>query len=157
MTYYADLTRYEFLGGLLGDHVIDNALNVGWLSGQIVYTEGNTSKEFQGRLLKFCNGVVNPTRGWHSCEFCPPTAYDPVRGNPLEPFGTAEIRVFYKDNTYAAPNLIYHYVTEHNYKPPEEFIEAVLQGPLPGSSEYEELIQQLGVNYWLDEDDAAEQ
>ena len=27
---------------------------------------------------------------------------------------------------YAAPTLIWHYVTEHGYRPPDEFIDAVL-------------------------------
>lgn len=28
---------------------------------------------------------------------------------------------------YRAPTLLYHYVTEHGYLPPQEFIDAVLQ------------------------------
>lgn len=143
MTYYADLTRYEFLSdGSTGD-----ALNVGWLSREKGCPVGDTSAEFKARLLKLCNGVVNPTRGWHDCEFCEPQPFDPRIGNRLKPFGGAEIRVFYKDKIYAAPNLVYHYVTQHNYKPPAEFMEAVLHGPLPGSPEYETLIQKLGVDY----------
>ena len=27
---------------------------------------------------------------------------------------------------YAAPNLIYHYVAEHHYAPPQEFVDALL-------------------------------
>ena len=38
--------------------------------------------------------------------------------------------------TYAAPNLIYHYVVDHQYLPPDAFVRAVLDGPLPGSPEY---------------------
>lgn len=45
--------------------------------------------------------------------------------------GSAEIRVKAKDGRiYAAPNLIYHYVAEHDYDPPKEFIEALLQRSL---------------------------
>jgi hypothetical protein len=32
--------------------------------------------------------------------------------------------------------MIYHYVVDHHYLPPEEFISAVLDGPLPDSPEY---------------------
>lgn len=43
--------------------------------------------------------------------------------------GSAEIRVGLPGGRwYAAPNLVYHYVTAHNYRPPDEFIEAVLHG-----------------------------
>jgi len=45
---------------------------------------------------------------------------------------------------YAAPDLIYHYVVEHHYCPPDEFIQAVLEGPLPGSLEYEALKKEKG-------------
>jgi hypothetical protein len=43
------------------------------------------------------------------------------------PFGSAEIRVPGKGNiVFAAPEMIAHYVIMHEYRPPEEFIEAVL-------------------------------
>ncbi len=55
--------------------------------------------------------------------------------------GSAEIRVFGSNGvTYAAPDMIYHYVAEHEYKPPDEFIEAVLYGPLPDTVEYKVLL-----------------
>jgi len=41
---------------------------------------------------------------------------------------------------YAAPALIYHYVVEHDYKPPQEFIDAVMTVPQPGSEEYNALL-----------------
>ena len=40
--------------------------------------------------------------------------------------GSAEIRVQGIDGAvYAAPNLIYHYMANHNYLPPEEFLGAI--------------------------------
>jgi hypothetical protein len=41
--------------------------------------------------------------------------------------GSGEIRVPGDRKVYAAPILIHHYVEAHGYKPPEEFIEAVIQ------------------------------
>ncbi|MEM7354864.1 MAG: hypothetical protein AAF657_28910 [Acidobacteriota bacterium] len=35
--------------------------------------------------------------------------------------------------------MIYHYVDKHKYLPPREFIDAVLDGSLPGSTDYESL------------------
>jgi hypothetical protein len=70
-------------------------------------------------------------RGWHFCEFCDrdDRSFDPThieyRGRTV-PLGDAEIRVQGAQGTLdAAPNLICHYVTEHAYAPPPEFIEAV--------------------------------
>jgi hypothetical protein len=44
--------------------------------------------------------------------------------------GSAEIRVPGKDGkVYAAPNLIYHYIKDCGYLPPQEFIDAVALMP----------------------------
>lgn len=41
--------------------------------------------------------------------------------------GNGEIRVKSENGTiYSAPALLLHYIAEHQYKPPEEFISAVL-------------------------------
>jgi hypothetical protein len=58
--------------------------------------------------------------------------------------GDGEIRVIGKSAIYAAPTLIYHYVVEHQYKPPDEFIEAVLKGPSPESEEHKTLLRRFG-------------
>ena len=51
--------------------------------------------------------------------------------------GWAEIRVFGDDGkVYAAPNMIYHYVTAHHYKPPDEFVRALRSCPCPPSDQY---------------------
>ena len=48
------------------------------------------------------------------------------RGKHTAYLGNGEIRVRGEAAYYASPTLIYHYVVAHHYKPPEEFIEAVL-------------------------------
>ena len=51
--------------------------------------------------------------------------------------GSQEIRILGSDGIiYAAPNLIYHYVVDHNYLPPKEFIEALINSPLPEAIEF---------------------
>jgi len=37
---------------------------------------------------------------------------------------------------YVAPEMISHYVVDHDYLPPSELIEAVLRSPIPGTEEY---------------------
>jgi hypothetical protein len=72
-------------------------------------------------------------RGYRMCEFCerqpgetlwPPTSARDESGEFF--LGNAEIRVPGANGvTYAAPNMLIHYVTEHGYRPPEEFLEAL--------------------------------
>jgi hypothetical protein len=51
--------------------------------------------------------------------------------------GSAEIRVFSNEGRiYAAPNLLFHYVCEHHYRPPKEFVQALRTGPRPPSQAY---------------------
>ena len=56
--------------------------------------------------------------------------------------GSAEVRVFAPNgaSAFAAPNLIYHYVSVHQYAPPEAFIEALKAGPQPNTRDYEQML-----------------
>ena len=74
-------------------------------------------------------------RGWHQCPSCKGAASHGVRGTKAVrdgesvSLGDAEIRVVGKDGTWLiAPTLVLHYVTEHAYRPPAEFIDAVSRG-----------------------------
>lgn len=55
--------------------------------------------------------------------------------------GDGEIRVIGRNVIYAAPALIYHYVVEHDYSPPPEFIDAIMTGPQPGFAEHKALLE----------------
>lgn len=141
--YYPDLSVYRYEQ----DEADERLVNVGWLDGQHEYVRGGGPEGLPERLLLFCHRRVNRTRGLHYCEICPPEAAGPIRvqiGDESVLLGSAEIRVFGEDGAvYAAPDLIYHYVTEHRYLPPEAFIEAVLVSPLPGTAEYEALLDSV--------------
>ena len=133
--YYSDLSLHQH-----GQSDEDPpSLNVGWLDRDHAYPQGEAPVGFLDRLWAFCRERVNLTRGVHECELCSEPTFG-VRvqcGDEELWLGSAEIRVFSREgSTYAAPNLIYHYVVEHHYRPPEEFIQAVLAGPLPDSPEY---------------------
>ena len=54
-------------------------------------------------------------------------ATDVPRG--LVYLGMSELHILAPDGTtYSAPSLIIHYITEHSYQPPAEFIDAILHG-----------------------------
>ena len=77
--------------------------------------------------------LINITRGCHVCEFCARPddliAIDQHYEDVWEMFrcGNGEIHVKSVAGViYCAPQLIVHYVSEHQYQPPQEFVEAVL-------------------------------
>ncbi|MEO3784032.1 hypothetical protein ABGB12_11920 [Actinocorallia sp. B10E7] len=96
-------------------------LNVGWLERGHPYEMGPVPAELVGTLADITAiQQVNPRLGIHECDLC-----DEPQRLPL--LGTSEIRIpGHHDVVYAAPNLIVHYVAAHGYRPPAEFIAAVL-------------------------------
>lgn len=108
--YYKDLSPYVYQRSL------NKAVNVGWLSKSHTYPKGIVSDEFLVKLKELAKKGVSLCRGSHACEFCDK---DPPRGN-------GEIHVMSDGVEYHAPVLIVHYVEAHYYKPPDEFIRAVL-------------------------------
>lgn len=148
MTCFKDLTPYEYLADR--EPLTPKPLNIGWLGVQIPFETGLTPQEFKNKLLRFCldQYIVLITRGFHACEFCwfPWTQWDEYDqedryGSSAHwaSIGNGEIRVLGKSAVYAAPALVYHYVVEHQYKPPDEFIEAILTGE-PDSEEQTRLL-----------------
>ena len=63
--------------------------------------------------------------GFHTCEFCGWS-----HGN--ENFGVPSGELL-----FVAPEMVVHYIEEHGYCPPAEFVEAVLRSPLPDTEEYQ--------------------
>lgn len=159
MSYFPDLSPYQYGGS----SVQENVVNIGWLDGAHAYPKGDVPERFVEKLWAFCRVAVDRSRGLHPCDFCDVGPYIPPkpgtgiqclmrrqanwvvvqRGEDILILGSSEIRVFGRDGTiYAAPNLIYHYIVEHQYRPPDVFIQAVLEGPQPGSDEYQALLSQ---------------
>ncbi len=64
-----------------------------------------------------------------------------------ENLGYSEIRIMGEnDIVYAAPNLVFHYVTAHHYKIPDEVIHALKHGPCPPEQEYFDRLRLTGVS-----------
>ena len=138
-----DLTPYT---GCPADDVLGiEPLAIGWLDKRSQFETGKTSPEFLQKLIQFCHPsltvcqlqVTRPC-GFH-CKSVPPLM---INGEQVE-LGRAEIRVIGEEDIFAAPDLIYHYITEHNYRPPKAFVAAVTHGPQPDSAEFRALIRTL--------------
>ncbi|MFF2170979.1 DUF7919 family protein [[Kitasatospora] papulosa] len=125
MTYYPDLTAYEY------DASGQEMLNVGWLTPGHAYRTGIVDDRVTDALKALSSAYDNQMRGVHHCEFCS-TERPVILGGPALDtqvwLGSAEIRARGADGTvYSAPNLVIHYITEHRYCPPVEFCRAVVR------------------------------
>jgi len=81
--------------------------------------------------------------GYHECEFCRFTggAFTQIRtadGNPLLVPGQSCANLFLPGEhlIYVAPESIVHYVDAHGYRPPDEFMDAVMRCPRTSSAKY---------------------
>jgi hypothetical protein len=110
---------------------------IGWLSAEHSYPKGPVPRAFLDRLRSFCArwgdsidalnwGVAG---GWHTCELCNEFR---ASGNFGVPAGAV---------LFVAPQMVGHYVEKHGYLPPQEFIEAVLAAPMPGTSKYADAVE----------------
>lgn len=117
---YLDLSVYEYRKFPLPMR------SVGWL-GPRFGLQGDGAPPLSPadtQLLRaFSRRLGSVTLGTHPCDFCP--AESPFEGN-------GEYRYYSPDgDVYCAPMMVLHYVEEHGYRPPAEFVESLRKnGPL---------------------------
>jgi len=125
MTYFADGSSYNY-----GSASEDGLVCAGWLAEGHAFRQGNVPDGFLDRLAWHCvNQRDRAYRGIHICELCPKDMADHVSvvcEGKKHLLGGAEITVACGSRTYAAPNLILHYVAVHRYQPPDDFVEALM-------------------------------
>ncbi|WP_443732247.1 DUF7919 family protein [Streptomyces griseochromogenes] len=115
MADFADLTVYSY-----GDSPIPMK-NIGWLgrSFGVPTGEGGVNSQALARLEFEIRKPRSLALGVHECEFC--RSNPPVTGN-------GEIHIFGTDGTtYSTPTMIVHYIRDHAYSPPSEFVSALLR------------------------------
>lgn len=108
-------------------------LNVGWLDPCAPFTAGEVPEAFLESLWDIWTverGWVM-TRGFHVCPFCPPASDDDprlcqivVRHGEERWSGSCEIYVPSSEAVYHAPDLLFHYIVAHRYRPPQVFVDA---------------------------------
>ena len=129
MAYYPDLSPYEYIKG----KAKNNVLNVGWLDGKHAFRRGEIDNFLLELILGFCKRAVNRTRGYHLCPLCndPPFGFIVERNKERIILGSGEIWIKGEDGKiYVAPDLIYHYIRDHGYLPPDEFLIAIERGEM---------------------------
>jgi hypothetical protein len=112
----------------LGINPSSASIYVGWLDREHPFPNGRADSLFLQKLaLHYCHRV-RQSRRFHICQFCTERRFGirlEIDGVVLT-LGSAEVAV--RDGNgriYVAPDLLYHYVAEHQYLPPTEFIDAV--------------------------------
>lgn len=109
---------------------LKNVLNVGWLSGQEKLPERKSlPEEVIEKLGSIINSEdpanyrINMTRGIHPCEFCGRRSFE------LSYIGSCEVLIPEpaRNIFFATPSMVYHYIKDHGYEPPKEFVDAVMK------------------------------
>jgi hypothetical protein len=141
MTYHQDLSRNV-------SEPRGSALNVGWLDEHHAFPIRPPTERHLDLLWAHCSVLVLPTRGFHDCPFCAEQRRSLVRAGKRLRLGSAELRVFGNEgDVFAAPNLIFHYVAEHHYAPPPEFLRALEEGRDPAGECYRALLDARQLNW----------
>ena len=143
MAFFQDFSDYAYSA----EFYRPRTKNIGWLEAGHSFEQSVTPPEALELLWTFCSISVAQFRGRHLCDLCIPNdTVSLVRNGQRLSLGSAEIRVFSSTgDIYAAPNLIYHYVSAHRYRAPEEFLRALAEGPKPPSKEYFERLNELSL------------
>ncbi|HHU39597.1 MAG TPA: hypothetical protein GXZ45_10000 [Propionibacterium sp.] len=115
-----------------------DTLAFGWLDREHAFRQGACPPQVVAHLEQAARNPVDRTRGYHACLFCPPrevpadqpwammgpTPYETGTGDVLQ-LGSASIEVEAGGQRWVAPNLVLHYITEHDYLPPDEVVHAL--------------------------------
>ncbi|WP_242393232.1 DUF7919 family protein [Anaeromyxobacter oryzisoli] len=140
MIAFADLGPIEYF--LVGDPSALRA--VGWLARGQPFRTGAVGREFFDKLCVLLVSPFQPiaTAGVARCDLCqfsggPDVIHD---GDVVVQMGASNLFVPGSGVLYVAPSLIAHYIDAHDYRPPDEFVEAVLRCPQTHSMEYKRLL-----------------
>jgi hypothetical protein len=101
---------------------------IGWLERDQPYEIAPTGKEELACLREQLNNrfVIVDFMGGHTCTLCTSRA----------PYNSGEMIIPSDSVCYVAPIMIAHYVEVHRYRPPAEFLAALLTCPPQNSAEY---------------------
>lgn len=142
--YYPDFSEYEYCL----KKKINSVLNVGWIENGKPFKVGVVDDILSGKLEKIFWGTisfsseVNLIRGQpHRCNLCG-SAHVPISvDGKTRLLGCSEIWIPRKaeEGYYASPSLILHYISEHAYLPPQDYIDAVMALDLSRSFQADEV------------------
>jgi len=145
MTWYEDLSQCDYFG------LVDESrlFAVGWLERGGSFPTGKLEELYVARLVELAANPWQPVRflGYHDCDLCAvsegPTNFE--RDGHQVSIGASNLFLpAPKVGVLVAPTLVLHYIHEHEYRPPDEFLEAVRDCPPMGSESYLDAIRRAG-------------
>jgi hypothetical protein len=109
---------------------------VGWLDADHRFPTGRVEAAVLARIQAFARAWGSSVKalGWpvaagpHRCELCGGAM---ASGNFGVPGG---------DVLFVCPEMIAHYVADHGYLPPKEFLDAIMEADLPGTDSYRKAV-----------------
>lgn len=117
----------------VGDGVLPDGITlraVGWLE-RPGFTTGTIPKDCITALVEGLRvGIFSDgTRGIHTCTLCGKTMPEiKWKGRQIRLQGHGHYLVRQGQIVYMAPSLLLHYILDHGYRPPDEFLDAVWRG-----------------------------
>ena len=117
--------------------------SIGWLGKENQYSKGDSPSDLIELLQKHLeeHWACFAAFGLHDCEICVSEGKHHMESTNL--FIPAEGVIYF------APGMIVHYIQEHQYAPPAEFVEAVRKCPKQGGEEFMDLMKDFLT--WLDQ------
>jgi hypothetical protein len=130
--HFEDLSTDSYLGWC--PHV----RSVGWLAAGHEFPTGDPPPDLVPLLELHLKDhwAIFAAAGKHDCEFC--AAEGCLHADSRNLFIPGA------DAVYFAPGMIVHYITQHRYLPPYEFIEALRLCPPQGSADFMTLMMDFG-------------
>ena len=114
-------------GGLMIKEAEFKCKAIGYLSiAEPPYNVGGVPEGFVEKLYQlFHNGVVLASLGFHECEFC---TNQFVKKLPRDALSSSAKRLRDEKNKidYMFPEMIFHYIKVHQFKPPQVFIDFIM-------------------------------
>jgi hypothetical protein len=120
--YVEDLGEYRYNGRF----ALPGVRAIGWLALGQPFPTGELSALVVEKLAWLATmKPINQMRGFHRCEFCT-RAEVSIKVEGVERLlGSAEIWVPVGGELFASPDLLVHYIRDHQYLPPQPFVDAV--------------------------------
>ena len=126
MTHIADLAPISY-SGFKGP-----VRAVGWLEWPQPFKRGAVDPNFGRRLQAIVNRAFVKYWGEYYCTLCKAEG----KPGPESITSQAVLLVPGPDCVYETPSWIGHYISDHFYRPPDEFCDAVMCVPEPGSAAF---------------------
>jgi hypothetical protein len=125
LNQFDDLTNYSHM---IAPFRLKGVINVGWLKLESSIPLGGVAVETLRKLKEIVTGngifnaIVEPIRESPCCPICGELDLRDAKGRYL---ANSELWIPAGEVIYASPISILHYIEVHNYRPPQEYIEAI--------------------------------